>query len=227
LTLNLLDATASSNVAIAHSKHMCFAAWMGRPSALRHTVAVLRSIAGLTQKELAAHIDRSRRSVQAVELGQVGLTTELAQKISDETGIELDWLLANDPAKPAPARTGGNYTRKTFLAWQRKIGKSDRKILASTLAEENDKLMVVVRAVAKTGLTLKRLLAESMQAFERQTALLNEVVERGQVWKRLATASQRRISLTSEALQSLAGKPRIEAEDISVIGNILRGRDKS
>jgi transcriptional regulator with XRE-family HTH domain len=223
----LIDAVASINIAIAHPKHMCFPAQMSRPSALRHTVAVLRSIAGLTQKELAAYIDRSRRSVQAVELGQVGLTTELAQRISDETGIELDWLLANDPSKPARSRTGGNYTRKTFLAWQRKIGKADREILAGKLAEENDKLIQVVRAVAKTGLTLKKRLAESMKDFERQTALLNEVVERGQAWRRLAIASQRRILLASEALQSLAGKPRIEAKDLSAIGNILRGRDKS
>jgi transcriptional regulator with XRE-family HTH domain len=206
---------------------MGFTDWMSRPSALRHTVAVLRSIAGLTQKELAACIDRSRRSVQAVELGQVGLTTELAQKISDETGIELDWLLSKDPSKPARARTGGNYTRGTFLAWQRKIGKADREILAGKLAEENDKLMQVVRAVAKTGLTLKKRWAESMKAFERQTALLSQVLERGQAWRQLAIARQRRILLASEALQSLAGKPRIEAKDFSAIGNILRGRDKS
>lgn len=206
---------------------MSFNLQMSRPSALRHTLAVLRLVTGLGQKQLAAMTDCRPRTIQAVELGQNSLSTELAQKITDETGVDLDWLIADDISKPARARTGCNYTRATFVAWQKKIGKADRQILARKLVEENDKLMQVVKAVADTGLTFKKRLRESVEAHDRQTALLSEVVERGRAWRDLAKTYQRRFWLASDALQALAGEPRIDAKDLIRIRNILHGRDNS
>ena len=77
-----------------------------RPSPLRHTLAVHRNIIGLTQKEMAALMGRSARTVQAIELGQLPLTQELALKLEHETGVEVAWLLADNP--DAPPRRGAS-----------------------------------------------------------------------------------------------------------------------
>jgi hypothetical protein len=84
---------------------------------------------------------------------------------------------------------------------------------ANALREDNTKLMQVVKAVAETGLTFKKKLGESVSQSRRQTALLNEVVNRGQGWRQRAKALEsqsakyrRRFLMASEALQGLAGK---------------------
>lgn len=200
---------------------------MSRPSPLLHTLAVLRSVTGLAQKELATLVECHPRTIQAVELGQNALTHELAQKVTDATGVALDWLVADDISKPVRARIGGIYSRETFVAWQKKIGKADRGILASKLAEDNDKLLQVVKAVAHTGLTLKKKLRESAETRDRLTGLLSEVVERGQAWRDLAKAYQRRFLLASEALQALEGKPKIGFKHLRTIRSILQGRNNS
>jgi len=79
-----------------------------RPSPLRHTLAVLRKTIGFTQKEMADLMGRSARSVQAIELGQFPLTQELALKLEHETGVEVAWLLADNPDVP-PRRGASAY----------------------------------------------------------------------------------------------------------------------
>ena len=74
-----------------------------RPSPLRHTVAILRTLIGLTQKELAALVGRSTRTIQAIELKQLPLSEELALRMAEETGVDEGWLLQNDLNEP-PAR---------------------------------------------------------------------------------------------------------------------------
>jgi transcriptional regulator with XRE-family HTH domain len=73
-----------------------------RPSPLRHPLAVLRQVIGLGQKELADLIKKSPATIQAIELGKLKLSEELALKISVETGVSIKWLLNGDPqAEPA------------------------------------------------------------------------------------------------------------------------------
>lgn len=69
-----------------------------RRSPLKHPLAVLRTMLGLSQEELGNEIDLSRPTIQAIELGKLRLTEENALKIQEATGVAMDWLLAGDVA---------------------------------------------------------------------------------------------------------------------------------
>ena len=71
-----------------------------RTSPLRHKLARLRLFLNLGQKEMADLAGCSRRAIQSVELRTLKLSEELARKISNETGIAVDWLLENDLKAP-------------------------------------------------------------------------------------------------------------------------------
>jgi len=92
---------------------------------------------------------------------------------------------------------------------------------AEKLHEHNTKLMQVVKAVAQAGLSLKSKLGESLKQANRQSALLNEVVERGQAWRQQskimegeATKYRRRFMMASEALQQLATKYKADVTEL-------------
>ena len=59
----------------------------------RHTVAALRKIIGLNQGELAVMVGRSKRTIQAVEIGRLKISEDLAARIAHETGVSMHWLL--------------------------------------------------------------------------------------------------------------------------------------
>jgi len=82
-----------------------------RPSPQRHTLAVLRTIIGITQKEMAAILECSTPTIQAVELGKLNLSSGLAQRVAFQTGISVEWLLANDINKPPVSARGDSYTK--------------------------------------------------------------------------------------------------------------------
>src|SRR4051794_25752931 len=97
-----------------------------RPSPMRHTLAVLRTTIGLTQKEMAELVDRAPRTIQAIELGHLQLSEELALSIAKETGVDESWLLQGDTREP-PSRGAAllafslekrPYERKDY-EWQR------------------------------------------------------------------------------------------------------------
>lgn len=71
-----------------------------RVSPLRHPLAILRTTIRLTQKEMADLVQRSARTIQAIELGQLPLSEELAMLIAQATGIDAGWLLEKNPATP-------------------------------------------------------------------------------------------------------------------------------
>lgn len=85
-----------------------------RPSPQRHTLAVLRTFLGLTQKEMAEIAECSRPTIQAVELGKLKLSFNLAQRIHFKTGVLLEWLLANNVDCPLMADDLEPYTRDVF-----------------------------------------------------------------------------------------------------------------
>jgi transcriptional regulator with XRE-family HTH domain len=93
-----------------------------RNSPLRHTLAVLRTTIGLTQKEMAELVGRSTRTIQAIELGQLSLGEDLALRIGEATGVDVNWLLDGNPDVP-PIRgitalglgfKIGEYSKKDF-----------------------------------------------------------------------------------------------------------------
>jgi transcriptional regulator with XRE-family HTH domain len=89
-----------------------------RPSPHRHTLAVLRTLLGLTQKEMADLADCSRPTIQAIELGKLTLSDKLAGLIAVRTGVALSWLLDNDVTKAPRTDGGGTYTREFFQRTQ-------------------------------------------------------------------------------------------------------------
>lgn len=85
-----------------------------RPSPLRHPLAILRRIVGLTQKQLADLAECSCPAIQAIELGKLQLSEKLAQRIAYQTGVNPGWLLANDVAQKATCGDGTAFTKETF-----------------------------------------------------------------------------------------------------------------
>jgi transcriptional regulator with XRE-family HTH domain len=85
-----------------------------RLSPQRHTLAVLRVLIGLTQKELADMVGRSVVTIQKIELGKLRLGPELAKEISGQTWVSLKWLLDGDVSKPPVHAHGGPYTKEMF-----------------------------------------------------------------------------------------------------------------
>src|SRR5947207_12261211 len=85
-----------------------------RISPQRHALAVLRVLLGLTQKEMADLADCSVPTIQAVELGKLKLSVDLASRIHFKTGISPEWLLANDVSEPPVSSQGKPYTKAVF-----------------------------------------------------------------------------------------------------------------
>lgn len=85
-----------------------------RPSPQRHTLAVLRTLIGFTQKEMAQILDCSVPTVQAVELGKLKLSMDLAQRVHFQTSISTEWLLADDVSQPPVTEQGKPYTKERF-----------------------------------------------------------------------------------------------------------------
>ena len=93
-----------------------------RISPLLHPLAVLRVTIGLTQKEMGDLVGRAARTIQAVELGKLPLSEDLAMLIAQATGIDAGWLAEGDPS--IPPRKGltaqnwgmatGPYTREDY-----------------------------------------------------------------------------------------------------------------
>src|ERR1043166_1453330 len=85
-----------------------------RLSPQRHTLAVLRTIIGITQKEMAELLECSAPTVQAIELGKLKLSIKLAGNLFNQTSVDLDWLMNDDVTQPAIDFEGEPYTRETF-----------------------------------------------------------------------------------------------------------------
>jgi transcriptional regulator with XRE-family HTH domain len=89
-----------------------------RPSPFRHTLAVLRTAIGLTQKEMATLAECSTPTIQAIELGKLRLSDKLGQLIARNTGASLTWLMADDTTRPAVNEEGNPIDKGTFEAFR-------------------------------------------------------------------------------------------------------------
>ena len=85
-----------------------------RPSPHRHTLAVLRTFLGLTQKEVAEILGCSTPTIQAIELKKLPLSSKLADRIRMEMGVSIAWLLAGQPDQPPLDNHGRPYTKNVF-----------------------------------------------------------------------------------------------------------------
>jgi transcriptional regulator with XRE-family HTH domain len=166
-----------------------------RPSSLRHTLAVLRQTIGLTQKEMAVLIGRSTRTIQAIELGTLPLSEELAYRIAEATGVEAGWLLDGDltapPRKGLTALGAGNgtgpYTRNEYEFHRAFLDSptaspEQLQAIADDLAKKGGKFVTLELPVAKAAILL------------RQTKIME-------------AADKELLHLTSQLLQATLTKP--------------------
>ena len=119
-----------------------------RPSPQRHTLAVFRTLVGLTQKEMAELAGCSRPTIQAIELGKLPLSVGLAERIREQTHIDLGWLLGKDLTLPPIATTGEPYTKALLEDVQSKI--KNPTVAAADITEINEIFVGLVHCLAST-----------------------------------------------------------------------------
>jgi DNA-binding XRE family transcriptional regulator len=83
-------------------------------NAPQHPVSVLRRQIRKTQKEMGELVGCSAKTIQAVEYGKLELSEILAQKISAQTGVDLEFLLGGDAGRPPIDVEGRPYTSEIF-----------------------------------------------------------------------------------------------------------------
>jgi len=85
-----------------------------RPSELRTTPAVLRSIIGLDAEEMRSLLGCSLNTIKSLESGRLKLSAAMAAKMAAATGVSEDWLLAADPSKLPRTPAGDIYNTDAF-----------------------------------------------------------------------------------------------------------------
>jgi transcriptional regulator with XRE-family HTH domain len=89
----------------------------------RHVLTTIRNEIGVSQSEFAAMLGCTRSTVASLEMasGRLELSQGLAQKISDQTGVAVGWLLANNLEAPPVRPDGTRWKPEDFdLAQARK-----------------------------------------------------------------------------------------------------------
>jgi len=105
-----------------------------RMSPLRHPLAILRITIGLTQMQMAELVQRSARTIQAIELGQLPLSEDLALVVAQATGIDAGWLLEKNTANPPRKGLTAAHAGKTTGAYTRKDYELHRSIMEAPIA---------------------------------------------------------------------------------------------
>jgi transcriptional regulator with XRE-family HTH domain len=139
-----------------------------RPSPLAHPLAVLRTMIGLTQKQMGALVNRAARTIQSIELGKLPLTEELALRIAEATGVDEAWLFAGNPATPPvrgltlrqAGRGPGVYTKEDY--------ENHRAYLETPLFEKED----TAAAPPKTQAKGAKPSAQTMRKFQKSDVLM-------------------------------------------------------
>ena len=95
-----------------------------------NSVAHLRKILQKTQQDFAGMAGVSRNAIALIEIGRLNLSAQLADKISQETGVSVLWLKANDPSLPMTNFEERPYAASDFDTAQRFNRDKDLKPLA-------------------------------------------------------------------------------------------------
>src|ERR1019366_10100692 len=85
-----------------------------RTSSRKTTAAVLRSIVGIKDFEMAELLECSPATIHSIESGRLRLSEPLATKMFHETGVSPGWLLRGNPKKAPEAANGEPYTKAVF-----------------------------------------------------------------------------------------------------------------
>jgi transcriptional regulator with XRE-family HTH domain len=100
-----------------------------RISKKKHPLAVLRTLLGLGQKELAQKVGCSMDTIGSIELKRLPLSENLAARIADQTNVDPTWLLKGDPKAPPRNFEKEPYDRLDYASaqsWAAKQQKNDK-----------------------------------------------------------------------------------------------------
>jgi hypothetical protein len=84
-------------------------------------LAVVRQITDLNAAGFGELIGRSVDWMKKAESGRIPVTVQIQRTIALETGVDLDWLRAGDPAKPCIDMHGDPYTLKGWHSHRSKL----------------------------------------------------------------------------------------------------------
>jgi transcriptional regulator with XRE-family HTH domain len=93
---------------------------MPRLSKAIHALAKLREEMGLTQEEFAQSIGSHRRTVQDIERGKLRLSRRMAMRISEKTGVSVNWLIRGAPDQEIENVVGARWSDKDRQAVQKR-----------------------------------------------------------------------------------------------------------
>jgi transcriptional regulator with XRE-family HTH domain len=104
----------------------------------KHTLAVVRESLGLTQHEMAERLGVSENTIKSIECnsGRMNLSPPLAQRVQLETGVDAQWLLKNDAAKPIRFYLGSKWLDEKKKPQKMTMTKS-RQIIVSGQKTDN------------------------------------------------------------------------------------------
>jgi transcriptional regulator with XRE-family HTH domain len=74
----------------------------------------LREFLGLSQREIAHLAGVTRHSIESIEQGRLRLSEDLGFRLSRVTGVDFNWLMADDENLPMTTPEGEVYERKHF-----------------------------------------------------------------------------------------------------------------
>ena len=127
---------------------------MSAQSKLTTPVSVLRHEIDLTVKKFAKLIGKSAQTVTSLESGRLKLSKATALRISEETGVSVDWLLANNPkVKPYVTKDLNHsvpFEKEHFEQVQ--ASKMDPSITAESLANDIRSIYAYAYAAGKLEL---------------------------------------------------------------------------
>src|SRR6266404_6857694 len=125
-------------------------------SSKKSCLAIVRSIAKITQKELAEMVDCAPVTVQSIELGKLRLSQKLAKRVALQTGASLQWLLENDYKVPPTSdrEPGQPYTSRFYHMTRAEI--SDPRTDPADLAMAEGVLTSAAHKLAAGFLTAYR-----------------------------------------------------------------------
>lgn len=136
---------------------------------------------GLGQKELAALFEVSTKAVQAIELGKLKLSDDLAKRIASKTGVDVEWLLKNDPSVEPVTRWGDPYTKAEFQLHQTRL--TGPKLLPGHFAYSQERLIIYLNRIADLMTTAheKDLLGDACYKLDAALSVIE--TELGSAWK--------------------------------------------
>ena len=130
-----------------------------RTSTKRTPVAVLRTIIGIKDFEMAELLGCSCPTIHSLESGRLKLSENMVERLLHETGIAPEWLLGGNPLAVPRSLRGERYTKSSFDRAQAAKAVLDRPPETWLLNEALDLCARLVSTLSKASAQKKYQLA--------------------------------------------------------------------